>query len=206
MPGSTRSHALPRRSDRLPAAGLFVRLAPALERLVQVVALPVPQVAPLPRRVTRLVAPLARLLGDQPPRLFARRRRHQQRHGRPGDRPEHECHDDGARSAVISRHMSPRLPVEGITPRSPLHARSLRAVGQKMLTRTLRYFLGSCLIAAISSFSSFAAEFILSYISLLCSSWPAVPWPEFRFFVRSSSRVIVLFSRSYSSFSVSSFP
>src|SRR6185436_15197107 len=83
---------------------------------------------------------------------------------------------------------------------APLSSRAMNSSfavsGQKMLTLTLRYFFGSFRMSAMSPLSSPAAEFILSYISLLCRSWPAVPSPALRFFVSSSRRFTVLFNRS----------
>src|SRR6187455_1828227 len=106
MSGSSRSHPLPGGPRRRRVARLVVRLAPALERARERLALLVPQVAPLTRRLAGLLPPFTRLLGKYPPRLLAAGRRHEQRHRRARDRAEDECYDDGAGSAVISRHAS----------------------------------------------------------------------------------------------------
>src|SRR5215204_4559194 len=104
MPGSSRSHTLPGRVRGLTAAGLLISLAAPLVGIGQRFALAVPQLAPLAGGVPRLVLALAGALGEHAAGLFARRRRHEQRHRRTGDGAKDESDYDRSGTAVIARH------------------------------------------------------------------------------------------------------
>ena len=187
---SQRSPAVPSRARRCaPARRLPCR---ARRRCVSVSRWRFHELAPLPGRFARLLASFARLLRQHAPRLLAGGRGHQQRHRRAGDR---------ARARTPRRRSPLRVICAG-------HMVSSACSSENADPDVQSTSSGSLLDRPRSALSARSRrEFILSYNSLLCSSWPAVPLAlHSRFFVSSSSRPTVLFKQSYSSFSVSSLP
>src|SRR5262249_875604 len=161
---------------------LLVRFAPALDRGVQRVASLAERLAALFRRLRCTFASLAGALAEILARLAPGGGRVQQRQPRAAPRAAEEC----------KRTPSAPAPV---------------AFGHyQVLTFTLRNFLGSFRISAMSARISATVLFMFSYNSLLFSNCPAVPWPEFRWFRSSSIRPVTSLRRLYKAASFSSFP
>src|SRR6187455_2502792 len=98
---SSRSHALPRRVGGRAGTRLLVRLAAALERVGQRLALAIPQFSAVARRFAGLLTAFARALRQHAAGLFAGGRGLEERHRGTGDGAKDEGHDDGSGCAVI---------------------------------------------------------------------------------------------------------
>src|SRR5206468_11313072 len=115
----------------------------------------------------------ARALAKELARFATRGGRIQQRHGSAAHRTEEKCKENASGSgAFVSSHY-------------------------QILTFTLRNFLGSFRISAMSARISATVLFMFSYNSLLFSNCPAVPRPSFKRSWSSSIRPVTAFRRLY---------
>src|SRR5690349_16736796 len=136
----------PSRSHVLPGARLVIRFAPTLDGVgerftsaIQHLASAIHHIAPAFGGFRRTLPPFARLFAEIFAGVASGRRRVEERDCCSADRAEQERQQDAARAGrLVFRH-------------------------QKMLTFTLRYFLGFFRISATSALISVVTLFMFSY-------------------------------------------